>query len=72
MLYRYGYPPELISRTNKSHLKCLEKDKYLEPEKWVTLFKIPYINKTSVFLDKNIKQLKFSSFSASKLRIVFT
>ena len=35
LLYRNGYPPELVSKTIKSHLNGLKRDKEIGPEKCV-------------------------------------
>ena len=72
LLYKNGYPPELVSRVIKSHLNGLKKDKEIGPEKCVITLKIPYINKRSVYLEKNIKQLIGTTFFAAKPRVIFT
>ena len=70
-MYRNRYTPELVSRTIKSHLNGLKRDKEVGTEKCVITLKIPYINKRSAYLKKNIKQLIISTFSAAKRRVVF-
>ena len=72
MSYRNKYLPELVSRTFQSHLNGFKRDKENGSENGVVTLKIPYMNKKSVYLENNIKQLISSAFSTAKPRVVFT
>ena len=72
LLCRNEYPSELVSRTINYHLSCLKIQQEIFPESCVITFKIPYIIKRSVYLEKNIKQLISFTFSATKFRVNFT
>ena len=71
LLYKNGYPTELVNRTIKSHLNGLKRDKQIVLEKCLITFKIPHINKRSRCLEKNIKQLIGTTFFAVKPRVIF-
>ena len=72
LLYKNGYPSELVSRTIKTHLNSLKRDKEFGPEKCVVTLKVPYINDRSVHFEKSIKQLLGTTFFAAKPRVIFT
>ena len=71
LLYRNINPYKLVCSTIKPHLNGLKRDKEIWPEKFIITLKIPYTNKRSVYLEKNIKQLKSFTFSVAKRIVVF-
>ena len=72
LLYKNGYPPELVSRTIKFHLKGLKRDKEIGLEKCLITLKIPYIIKRSSWMEKNIKQFISTTLFIVKPRVIFT
>ena len=72
LLNKNGYPKELINKTIKLHLNSLDKRKKFGPEKCVVTLKLPFINKNSRILEKNVKQLIKNTYNAADPRIILT
>ena len=72
ILNKNGYPQELVNKTIELHLKSLNKTKPFGPEKCVITLLLPYINKNSRIIEKNINQLISKSYHSAKPRVIFT
>ena len=65
------YPQELVNKTINLHLISLDKVKTAGPEKCSITLLLPYDNRNSKILEKNIKQVISKSYYSAKPRIIF-
>ena len=70
MLYKKGCPRELLSRTIKSHLNSLKKEKHWAG-KCVSTFNIAYLIKKRACLGENIKQMTGTTLFAAKPKVIY-
>ena len=72
LLNKNGYPQELVNKTISIHLINLNKSKLIGPRRCVVTLKLPFVNKNSIAVEKNIKQLIRGAYFAARPRIIFT
>ena len=70
ILNKKVYPQELVNKTINLHLKSLDKVKTAGPDKCLITFLLPYVNRNSRILEKNINQIS-KSYYLAKLRVIF-
>ena len=71
ILNKNGYPQELVNKIINLHLKSFNKIKPAGLEKCLITLLLPYVNKNSRIVERNIKQLISKIYHPAKPRVIF-
>ena len=72
ILNKNGYPQELVNKTINLHLNSLNKIKPVGPEKCLIPLVLPYVNKNSGVLEREICKLVSRTYHSAKPILIFT
>ena len=64
-----GYPFDIVGKTIRTTISCLNKPKLYGPEKCPVYLHLPYLGSVASFLEDEVKDIVGNTYGAVKLRV---